>query len=196
MEERVLEAVQHEAGDVLDHGRFLVGGVDQVADRGNGLGGGALVRDDLHAGDERRRVGEVHTQETLRVGHGLGEFGDGDGGGVGADDGVRTGGGADAGQGLVLDRDDLGHCLLDEVGVGNGFLDVLRGPEVLLQDLGGPFGEQAVRHKLVRLGEQAFVVLLCHLGGHVSEGNAGPAKGEDLGNAAAHVAGSDDGELR
>ncbi len=95
----------------------------------------------------------------------------------------------------MLDRDDFRNRLLDEVGVRHGFLDVLRGPKVLLQDLGGACREQAVRHELVGFGQKPLVVLLRHLGGHVGQGNARPAQRQDLGDAAAHVAGPDDGKL-
>ena len=36
VEQRVLQAVEHESGDVLDHGGLLVGGVDEVADGADG----------------------------------------------------------------------------------------------------------------------------------------------------------------
>src|SRR3712207_8434784 len=42
-----------------------------LLDDGHQGGVGVLAGDDLHAGDERRRVGEVDDQEALRVGHGL-----------------------------------------------------------------------------------------------------------------------------
>ena len=137
----------------------------------------------------------MDAKETLRVGDRLGQLRNGDRGGVGADDGVRAGGRADAGQGLVLDRDDFRDGFLDEVGVRHCLLDVLRGPEVLLQDFRGAFGEQSVCHELVGFRQEAFVVLLRHLCGHVGEGDSRPAEGQHLGDAAAHVTGSDDGVL-
>ena len=56
-------------------------------------------------------------------------------------------------------------------------------------------GEQPVGDELVRLRQQAVVVLLRHLGGHVGQRNARPAEGQDLRDPAAHVAGADDGDL-
>ena len=127
----------------------------------------------------------MHAEEAFRVGDRLGELRDGDGGGVGADDRVRAGGGADPGEGLVFDGDDL----------GDGFFDVRRGPEVFLEDGSGAFGEQAVGDELVGFGEQALVVLPGDFGGHVRQRNPGPAECQDLGDSAAHVAGADDGDL-
>ena len=95
----------------------------------------------------------------------------------------------------MLDLDDLGHGFFDEVGVCHGFLDVLGGPEVFLQDGGGACREQPLGHELVGFGQEPLVVLLRHLGGHVRECNPGAAEGQDLGDAAAHVAGADDGDL-
>ena len=160
-----------------------------VARRGAGVG------DDFDAGDERRRVGEVHAQEAFRVGDRLGQVGDGDRGRVGADDGVRAGGRADAGEGLVLDLDDLGDGFFDEVGVRHGLLDVLGGPEVFLQDCGGAFREEPGGHEFVGFGQEPLVVLLRHFGGHIRERHAGAAERQDLRDPAAHVAGADDGDL-
>ena len=95
----------------------------------------------------------------------------------------------------MLDLDDLGDGFLDEVGVRHGFLDVLGGPEVFLQDGGGTCGEEPRCNELVGFGQKPLVVLLRHFGGYVREGNPGAAERQDLGDPAAHVAGADDGDL-
>ncbi len=190
-----IQAVQHEARDVLDDGGLLTGRMDQLARCGHRCGRSFSVGDDLDTGNERRRVGEVDTQEALGMGHGFSEGSDGNGGRVGTDHGIGAGSGADPGQGLVLDFQYLGNALLDEVGVGYSFLDVLGCPQVLLEDLCGSCREESVGDELVRLQQQAVVVLLRDLGRHIGKGNARATERQHLGDAAAHVAGADDGDL-
>src|SRR6185312_14161020 len=174
--------------------RLLAGGSHDLLNEPDGLLLGALVRNQLDAGDERSGVREVHTQEALGVRDRGGERGDQDGGGVRADDRVRASGGTDARERRVLDLDLLGHGLFDEVRVGDGRLDGRGRRDVRSDALHRIRGKETVGDELGGLLEQSFVVLGGDLLGDVGDLDGEARQREYLGDAAAHVSGSDDGD--
>ncbi|BAS13771.1 hypothetical protein AHiyo8_20740 [Arthrobacter sp. Hiyo8] len=95
----------------------------------------------------------------------------------------------------MLDVEDLRDGFFDEVGVRHGLFDVLRGPQIGLQDCRGTFWKETCGHEFVRLHEQAVVVLLRDFGGHIRQRHARSPEGQDLRDPAAHVTGADDGDL-
>ena len=123
-EEGVLQAVQHEPGLVLDERGLLASRPHEFRREVDGGSIGALMGDDLDAGDERRRVAVVHAEEPLRMLHRLGQRPDRDGGGVAADHGPLRSRRAHPAQGGVLDLEHLRHRLLDEDRVGDRILDL------------------------------------------------------------------------
>src|SRR5690606_20526812 len=89
-EVREQHAVHQEAGAVVHHDRVLA----HLLGVGNGGGNrhitGLLAADHFHQRHHVHRVEEVHADEVLRTLQGLRQVADGDGGGVGSDDGVFT----------------------------------------------------------------------------------------------------------
>jgi hypothetical protein len=155
----------------------------------------AGVGDQLDPGDEGGRVGEVHAQEAVGVLQVRGEPADGQGRGVGADDGVRAGGGLDGGQHRTLDRRVLGDGLLDEVRLGDGLGQALGGPHVGLDQIRRPRVEEALVLEGAGLLPDPVELAPGGLGVGVGDGDLEAGDGQHLGDAAAHVAGADDGDV-
>ena len=88
----------------------------------------------------------------------------------------------------------LGHGLLDEVGVGDGGLDRLGGGDARLDALDRVGREQLVGDERRGLVEQPLAVALRDLGRDVGDLHVVPREREHLCDAAAHVAGADDGD--
>src|SRR5690606_29556107 len=187
VEQCVLQAVQDETGDVLDYSGFLAGGFDVSDGRVDSGLGGAFMRNDFDTRDERRRVGEVHAQETLRIGYSGCHIPDGNRGGIGTDYSFWICCDADLTEDIVLDGQDFGHCFFNELRPGNCLFQGCSGREVLLEDFGGAFGEQPAGFEINRFCQQAFQVLLCDLCRGVCQGYASTGQGQHLADAAAHV---------
>jgi hypothetical protein len=119
---------------------------------------------------------------------------DREGGGIGADDRVRPCARTDPAQHIVLYRWNLGNGLLDEVDAKNRVLDRVCNPEISLNRVGRTGLKKALRLELSGLPDQPLERLRGRVCRYVGErdGHAGGGKG--LRDAAAHVAGADDGD--
>nr|BFF09959.1 hypothetical protein GCM10025699_12620 [Microbacterium flavescens] len=152
--------------------------------------------DHLDAGNERRRIAEVHAQEALRCRDGLGEGGDGDRGRVAADERLRRRILADAPQRLVLDGEHLRHGLLDEVDRADGLFDGSGGRDPARDRVAGVDGEDPSLGVVGRLADDPLPVRAGELSAHVREDDIPSGEGEHLRDAASHVPRSDDRDLR
>jgi hypothetical protein len=168
--------------------------IEQRLDDLDHPGVGVLSGADLHPGDERRRVGEVHREEPARVLEGPGQHAHGDRRGVRGHDRVGAAGGLDATKHVALEVGILGHGLLDEVGVADRLLDRGGGVERLAQPVRAARGEEPVALEDPALLEQPVEVAPGGVGVGVGQLNVEAGQREGLGDPAAHVARPDDGD--
>src|SRR5699024_260455 len=94
---------------------------------------------------------------------------------------------------VALDVEALEDGLLDEVDIGDGVLDGLAGGDVLRDELGGAGAVPALGLDVLRLRAETLEGGVRVLDADVGDGHVEARDGEDLGDAAAHVAGADDG---
>ncbi len=189
----VLQAVEHHSRRVGDLGSHPADPREQRLDRVDGLWRGVDTGDDLDAGDEGRRVGEVHGEEALGPADGAHELAHGERRGVAADDRIPGCAGRDPRKYLTLRREVLVDGLLDEVGVGDGVLDLRRGRDVAGDGVCAARLEQSLRFELRSLPTQAVECRLCRSGAHIRNRHVEAGQREDLRYPAPHVAGAHDG---
>ncbi len=183
-----------EATAVVDHDRRLADLQDHVVGLGERLVGGLLALDDL---DERHLVDgaeEVQADEVRGPVHARRELGDRQRRGVGAQQCVRVHVVRDLGEHLLLEARVLEDRLDDEVAPGQvGRVGRRRDPGQHL--LGLRSGQPAA---IDRLGVELLAVGLplgSGLGGDVLEHDLHPGAGARVGDARAHHAGAEDGDL-
>ena len=168
------QLVHHEAGGLLHLHGVLAQLNGQVVGELEHLGSGVDAPDDLHQLHAGHGVEEVHADDgVLQI---LAHLGDGQGGGVGGEDDAVF---ADGVQ--LLEQGALGlHVLLLDEDVGH-------------QGVLGLLGHLALLHPLLQGGGQLILVALGRSGATgVHQGGVSLGR-EDLGNAAAHGAGTEDG---
>ena len=153
------------------------------------LGSGVDAPDDLHQLHAGHGVEEVHADDgVLQI---LAHLGDGQGGGVGGEDDAVFADGVQLLEQGALGLHVLLHALDDQVGLGSGghLLDENVGHQGVL----GLLGHLALLHPLLQGGGQLILVALGRSGAAgVHQGGVSLGR-EDLGNAAAHGAGTEDG---
>ncbi len=188
------QPVRDEPGPVADGHGLLAQLAGESGDGGDGGGRGQHAGDHLDEFHGGRGVEEVQPQDALGAGRVGREPGHRERVGAGGQDGVRPDQGVEGGEDLVLERVLLRYDLDDEVGVG-GATQIGAGAEAGEEVTACGFGE---------------TLALDGTGGGGFEGRHGPrgrrvadvdpddltaGPGEDFGDAAAHGAEADDGDL-
>src|SRR5699024_12680999 len=115
--------------------------------------------------------------------------------GVGADDGLGARRLGDLPEYRGLDLEVLEDRFEDEVGGGRGLVDRARGREVVPDRRGRAAREQAAVLESLRLLDEPMVSCGRDLGAPIGDQHGEARANVDLGDAAAHVSGADDGAM-
>src|SRR5690606_33263683 len=183
-------AVDVEAGAVLDHDHCLALLAAHLDRGGDDLGAGPVGGDDFqqrHLVDWRE---VVHADDVRGAGGRLGDAADGNGRGVGGEDGVFTAAGLDVLDHPMLEREILEDRLDHQVQLAEAAVVQRGGDPVALQ---GGFDGRDVAPLQPPLDEFVDVLHAAAQGGGVAvleaDWQAGAGRG-DVGNAGAHEAGA------
>ena len=153
------------------------------------------VRDQLDAGDERGGVGEVDAEEALGTGQVCRQVADREGGGVAADDRVRTSGCLDALQHRALDLRPLQHGFLDQIRLGDRLGQAVGCAQVGPDSIGRTGLEEPLGLEVLGFATQPVEVATGQGGIGVDDDHVEAGHRKDLGDAATHVAGADDRDV-
>ena len=117
------------------------------------------------------------------------------GGGVAADDRVRTGGGLDALQHRALDLRLLQHRFLDQIRLGDRLRQAVRCAQVGPDQIGRPGVEKPLGLEVLGFATQPVEVPTGQGGIGVDDDHVETGHRKDLGDTATHVAGANDGDV-
>ncbi len=180
-----------ETARIVDDDRRLADRADEIQRAGQRLVTGLLADDDLDQAHALHRREEVNADEVLRSRRRLGERGDRQRRGVGAEDGVPGQNRLGPPDHVFLDRAVLEHRLDHEVGAGECG-EVGAGVDARERRLGIGGAHAAARNLL---GVRRFDGRPALGGGllvAVDEGDGDAGAGADVGDAGTHEAGTDD----
>ena len=185
-----LQAVGDKAQRVLFHVDGLFADAQgEVKHRVGGLLGGVIAPDDLDEGNDVGGVEPVHTTEPLFTGDTGADLGDRQTGGVGAQDGIRTGDGGGLLPELLLDVQIFQHRLHHQVAVGKALL--VQGKGQAGNDFFGLLGCQVAGSHLAFLIDLHQLAATFQSGlGNVVQHHIAAIFGKDLGHGCAHGAGA------
>ena len=188
------DAIGDEAGEVGGaDGRFAEFAGERFGS-GHCDGGGFGAGNNFHQRHDGDGVHEVHADEVFGMGESGGEFGDGDGRGVGGEDGLRTNAGADFAQHGALDGDVFGDGFHGEFGVFQPLPDLGADDDARDGGLGVLGGELSFFGEAVDAAGDGFLGARELVGIFVVQVGAESGNGARLGDAAAHLSGAQNGD--
>ncbi|MCY1235624.1 hypothetical protein D9M72_482470 [compost metagenome] len=185
----MLDAVGDEARDVLAHQhRPLAGEPQRGHHASHGVFGGGVVAHDFHQRDDVGGGEEVGAHEAVAPHDGAGDGVDGQARGIGGEEGGRGAEGVELGENAALELQVFRHGLDHQVAVAGRFQPGrdLNALHRFLDPAGGVDVQLAV-YRLERAFQGAF-----H---RVDQDDVQSLRGEQRGDAAAHGACADDGEI-
>jgi hypothetical protein len=145
------DSVSQEARGVLGDGRDLAHSLHNLQGGGEGLGRGLQAGDDLDTLLDGHGVHEVGRNDSGGTSAGSSSnLGDGDGRGVGGQDGILLGPLVEVSEDVKLELGDLGDCLNDHVHVGHGRLQVGVTSDPASHGLGLVAGQTAFANVLLK----------------------------------------------
>src|SRR5581483_2415016 len=193
VDHRQQDAVDDEGREVLRDGDALAEALHEALGRRESLVLGGDAADQLDQLHHRHRVHEVDADEALRPVRGGGETRDGDGGGVGGEDGALLELGTQLVEDLALDGLVLDGGLDHEVGLGHG-IEIGCGANALERGLHLGVGDDAARDLARHVALDHAARLVDRLLLDVVEGYVVAGQRHDMGDAVAHLAGADDSD--